>query len=227
MRQSKQTGRQCLLAASRFLSGRFSLSRPSQTSSTLLESIKCCDQAAWERFVDLYGRTLYGWCRAAGLSDQDSADVIQDTFRAVARGVTGFERDHGQLGAFTAWLWTVTQSRISDHRRRLARCEPAIGGSEAQQYLAEMPDPFSDQSDTFAGTTASSVAMRAAELIRHEFHESTWQAFWRVAIDDQPTDVVATQLNMSVAAVRQANYRVRCRLRQELQGIIAESESSC
>ena len=198
------------------------MSLPSQTSSTLLERIKSCDQAAWERFVDLYGPSLFGWCRAARLSDHDAADVIQDTFRAVARGVTRFDRDHGQQGAFTAWLWTVTQSKIRDHWQKQAMREQAFGGSEAQQHLAEMPDPWSDQSDTFAATNDSSLTMRAAELIRPEFRDSTWQAFWRVAVDDQPTDVVAEQLSISVAAVRQANYRVRRRLRHELQGVIGE-----
>ena len=165
--------------------------------------------------MDKYGPTLYRWCRGARLNDADAADVIQDIFRAVARGIDRFESQSSQHGSFTAWLWRVTQSKIFNHYQGVARREPAIGGSEAHQYLNSVPDPIG-ASDTWSSADDSSLVLAAAEVIRSEFKESTWQAFWRVAVDDQPTDVVATQLQMSVAAVRQANYRVRRRLKAEL-----------
>ncbi len=192
------------------------LSSISHTSSTLLENIRSHDQQAWEQFVDHYGPTLFRWCRSARLDDTDCADVIQETFRSVAKGIGRFERETGQTGSFTAWLWKVTQSKIQNHRQRIARHEPAIGGSEAQQYMSALPDPFSGD-DTLDVADDTSFVMCATEGIRSEFKETTWLAFWRVAVDDQPTDIVAKQLNISVAAVRQANYRVRRRLRTELQ----------
>ena len=196
------------------------MSRPSQTSYSLIDRICASDQSAWEQFVDIYGPTLYGWCRGSGLGDEDSADVIQDIFRAVARGIDRFERQSDRNGSFAAWLWAVTQSKIKNHRQRIAHSERAIGGSEARRHFAEVADALVDVSD-IRGSSADdvSIVLRTAELIRSEFKESTWQAFWRVAVDDQRTDVVAAQLNMSVAAVRQANYRVRRRLRQELEQV--------
>lgn len=187
----------------------------SHTSSLLLEKIRAHDQHAWTTFVDQYGPTLYRWCRSARLNDTDAADVIQEVYRAVAKGIERFERESGKKGSFTAWLWRVTQSKIINHHQRTARQEPGVGGSDAQEHLAALPDPFAD-SDTLSTAGDNSLVMCAAEVIRPEFKETTWQAFWRVAVDDQPTDVVAQQLNVSVAAVRQANYRVRRRLRQEL-----------
>ncbi len=198
------------------------MSVSSQTSYTLLEQVRAADQQGWERFVDVYGPTLYGWCRGASLTEADTADVIQDTFRAVASGIEGFERTPDRQGAFTAWLWTVTQSRIRNHWERRIKKDDAVGGSDAQQILADLPDPVSDQSDTKSIAEDASIVLRTAELVRPEFSGTTWQAFWRVAIDDQRTDVVATQLEISVAAVRQANYRVRKRLREELQGLISD-----
>ncbi len=200
----------------------FAVSVSSQTSYTLLEQVRAADQQAWERFVDVYGPTLYGWCRSAGLPDADTADVIQDTFRAVASGIERFERTPDRQGAFTAWLWTVTQNRIKNHWQRRVSKDRADGGSDAQQLLAELPDPFADLSDTKSTVGETSIVLRTAELVRPEFTETTWQAFWRVAVDDQRTDLVATQLSISVAAVRQAAYRVRKRLREELQDVISD-----
>ena len=57
---------------------------------------------------------------------------------------------------------------------------------------------------------------RALELIRVEFEEPTWQAFWRTTADGLSAIDVAAELGLSPGAVRQAKYRVLRRLRQEL-----------
>jgi RNA polymerase sigma-70 factor (ECF subfamily) len=61
-----------------------------------------------------------------------------------------------------------------------------------------------------------SLLHRALEIIRIEFEETTWQAFWRVIVDEQPTAAVAEDLGMTPQAVRQAKYRVLRRLRNEM-----------
>ena len=146
-----------------------------------------------------------------------AADVLQDVFMSIAMGIGQFHREPNQRGAFKAWVWRVTQSRIQDHFRRRTKGPAAGGGSKILQQINAIPDPFSDRSETVSGAVDSSLVMRAADLVRSEFSDATWQAFWQVAIEDKPTDVVAQQLHMSTAAVRQANYRVRRRIRAELQ----------
>ena len=54
---------------------------------------------------------------------------------------------------------------------------------------------------------------RALELIRAEFEERTWQAFWRSAVEQQSTAEIAADLRLSPASVRQAKSRVLRRLR--------------
>ena len=199
---------------------RLRVESPSHTKSSLVEGVKLQQPEAWVRLVHLCGPMVYGWCRRAGLREQDAADVVQETFRSVATGIARFHRQTQRRGAFRAWLWSVTRSKLQDHHRRLARHPVAIGGSEAHDEFEAIPKPWSDRSDTLSIASDSSLIMRAAELVRPEFSETTWQAFWHIAVDDKPTDVVAKQLGISVAAVRQANYRVRRRLRAELEGIL-------
>ena len=57
---------------------------------------------------------------------------------------------------------------------------------------------------------------RAAEQVRSEFEPETWQAFWRSAIDGIPTAVVAKELGVTPAAIRQNRARIMRRLRQQL-----------
>ena len=192
----------------------------SRTGSSLVEGVRLRDANSWQELVRLYGPIVFGWCRQAGLQEVDATDVLQDVFRAVAIGIGSFQREHNQRGAFTAWMWRVTQSKILNHHNRVSRQPAAIGGSDIRHRFNAEPDPFPDETQTRSGCSDSSLVMRAAELVRPEFKETTWQAFWRVAIQEQPTDEVAAALNMSTAAVRQANYRVRRRLRAELEGFL-------
>jgi len=60
------------------------------------------------------------------------------------------------------------------------------------------------------------LRLRALELIRAEFEDRTWQAFWRVTVDGQPTKDVAQELGVTPSAVRLAKSRVLRRLREEL-----------
>ena len=62
------------------------------------------------------------------------------------------------------------------------------------------------------------VVHRAAELVRAEFEDRTWQAFWRIVIDGHSPAHVAEDLGMSLHAVYKAKSRVLVRLRQELEG---------
>jgi RNA polymerase sigma-70 factor (ECF subfamily) len=57
---------------------------------------------------------------------------------------------------------------------------------------------------------------RVLDLIRSEFEDRTWQAFWRTAVDDRCPAEVAGELLMSAGAVRVAKSRVLRRLWQEL-----------
>jgi RNA polymerase sigma-70 factor (ECF subfamily) len=53
-------------------------------------------------------------------------------------------------------------------------------------------------------------------LIRNEFEERSWQAFWRMAVGGRTANDVAAELSMSPGAVRVAKSRVLRRLREEL-----------
>jgi RNA polymerase sigma-70 factor (ECF subfamily) len=184
--------------------------------------VKAQDQAAWDRLVSLYSPLVYRWCRQAGLQAADAADVGQEVFRAVARKVTDFQRE--RLGhTFRGWLRTITRNKVCDHFRQQGPAERGAGGTEAHRQLLQLPfeeaEPVGEVHDA-AETTL--VYRRAVELLRQEFEEQTWQAFWRVAIRDQSPADVAAELGMTVNAVYLAKSRVLRRLREEFADLIEE-----
>jgi RNA polymerase sigma-70 factor (ECF subfamily) len=66
----------------------------------------------------------------------------------------------------------------------------------------------------------SGLYRRALDLIRGEFEERTWQAFWLTAVEGWDTSAVAAELEMSPVAVRIAKSRVLARLRAEADHLI-------
>src|SRR5271165_1969918 len=95
----------------------------SSISSTLLSQLQANRPEAWQRFVRLYSPMIYRWCRRSGVTADDAADVLQEVLAAVIRHVSDFRRD-GPHDSFTAWLATLTRSKVSDHyRRRHGRAE--------------------------------------------------------------------------------------------------------
>lgn len=184
------------------------------TSTGLLAQVKARDAVAWTQLVQLYGPLIYGWCRRSGIEAEDARDVVQDVLGSVATSIDDF-RGFGPRGQFRAWLRTITRHRVADHVRRRVGSPRAVGGSAALEQLENVPEPLEESSDDAA--EADTVWQGVLELVRAEFADRTWQAFWQTAVDHQRGVDVAKSLGMTVDAVYQAKSRVLRRVRELLR----------
>lgn len=114
---------------------------------------------------------------------------------------------------FRAWLWGVTKHKLLDHHRRLRDQAVAAGGTDAHIRLEQHADAVREQSDL---DLLGPVARQMLLLLKSQFRENTWMAFWKVVIEDMCPADAAASLNMTVGAVYTARSRVLARLRQEL-----------
>lgn len=188
---------------------------PESLSKDALGQVKARDPRAWERMVKLYGPIIYRWSRRAGLQSADSADVVQEVFRAVALYIAEFEAERTAEG-FRAWLWMITKNTLTDHFRKQGGI-PASGDDAFEATVAhepELPEPDDLR------TPSPDVAMvhRVLHDIRPDFDDTTWDAFWQMTVLNRTSAEAAESLGMSKSAVRQAKYRVFKRLREELSG---------
>jgi RNA polymerase sigma-70 factor (ECF subfamily) len=165
--------------------------------------------------VALYGPLVYHWCRGWHLQAHDAADVVQEVFQSVAFSVGGFRKAR-PTDSFRGWLRTITRNKVYDHFRRTGRQPIAVGGTEIQRRLAAFPAPLAGEEAPPHDEPERQLFFRALELIRGEFAESSWQAFWRTTVDGLPAPAVAAELSMTPGAVRVAKSRVLQRLRSEL-----------
>jgi RNA polymerase sigma-70 factor (ECF subfamily) len=191
----------------------------SATSLGLLERVRSRDTAAWDRLVRLYSPLLDRWCRQANLQDADVADIRQEVFLAVARGIEQFRRDSAG-GTFRGWLRGITRNKICDLWRRTRGGQAGAGGSDAYQSLLQLPAEAIDDSQGPPPEEADILYRRALDLIATDFEENSWNAFWRVIVEGQRPAHVAADLNMTINAVYLAKARVLARLREEFRELI-------
>jgi RNA polymerase sigma-70 factor, ECF subfamily len=186
-------------------------------SSSLLRKAAARQPDAWQRLMGLYSPLVAHWCRQAGLNPDDRQDVMQDVFSAVAAGLPSFRPDQGGA-TFRSWLRGIARHKIQDHFRH--RPEPAPGGTDAQRRLQEVPGPDPEVELSESHDEVTELYHRALELVRSEFEERTWSAFWQVAVENRTTAEVAAQMGITINAVRQAKSRVLRRLKEEMGELI-------
>ena len=185
------------------------------TSRSLLARARQRDDRAWEKVVELYAPLAYFWCRRAHVAEQDIPDVVQEVFRAVVVGIDTFRKER-PCDTFRGWLRTVTRSKLSDHFRARGKAPAVPGGSDMQHRIAQLPAATDEEPDAAEESAERALFFRGLETIRDQFEPRTWEAFWRVVVDEEPVSDVARALAMRPGTVRVAKCRVLHRLRQEL-----------
>ena len=96
----------------------------------------------------------------------------------------------------------------------------ATGGSDAHERFLAIPDSDASSVPEADDQEKTILVNRTLALIRPEFENRTWQAFWRATVEGQRSGVVAEALEMTAGAVRQAKSRVLRRLREELDQLL-------
>jgi RNA polymerase sigma factor (sigma-70 family) len=186
------------------------------TSTTLLDRVGASphDQAAWARFVGLYGPKIRVWCRRWGLQAADVEDVTQDVLLRLAQKLGTFRYDPTR--SFRGWLHTVTHNVlagfIADRKRQCSgsgdeEVLKQLESVEARDDLVEhLKDPFD----------AEIMAMACARA-RARVEDQTWEAFRLTAYEGISGDDVAARLGMNRATVFKAKSRVLAFLREEIK----------
>ena len=184
------------------------------TSLSLLQRARDRNQQAWEQLHVLYGPLVGAWCQSWGLRGAEIDDVRQEVFKSMVASLATFRRDRPG-DSFRGWLWMIARRKFLDHCRRRAQQPDAAGGSAAYQQLLEVSEAAEMPAEE-APEDVSRLHHRALELIRCQFEERTWQAFWRCAVEEQSPADVAADMGMTPAGVRKAKSRVLHRLKEEL-----------
>lgn len=90
----------------------------------------------------------------------------------------------------------------------------SVGGTDTIVRMHAIPDSNREESAPQRRDGGGEVLRRAAEMIRGDFEERTWQAFWLSTLVNLPPEEISSRLSMTANAIRQARFRVIARLRE-------------
>ena len=192
-------------------------SLPETRASLILRLPDTADARAWDDFVAVYAPLVYRLARRHGLQPADSDDLVQEVLAAVARSVeTWLTRD--DRGPFRAWLLRIAKNHAMNALTRHKYRPIGTGDSDMARRLMQQADSNGDAASRFDLEYRRELFRWAAECVREEISDRTWQAFWISTIEEQSIAAVAKQLEMSIGSVYIARSRVMARLREMVKG---------
>jgi RNA polymerase sigma factor (sigma-70 family) len=175
------------------------------------------DESAWTEFIDLYGALVYNYARKQGLQAADAADLGQEVLRGVAASIGRLEYDP-RRGLFRNWLFTLVRRRLADWRVAQHRL-PCRSSDSATRHVLEQVEAPPLEEAAWEAEWQERVFAWACEQVRKDVADSTWQAFWKTAMEGQRTQSVATELGLTASAVYVARHRVLARLKELVQSV--------
>ncbi|MEX2138470.1 MAG: sigma-70 family RNA polymerase sigma factor [Pirellulales bacterium] len=190
-----------------------------ETRRSLLLRIRDRDDArAWEEFVEIYEPLLYRLVREKGLQHADAQELTQEALLAVASAIERWDPDR-EKGSFRGWLFCIARNMTINFLTRRRTDQQGGGGTDFRLALEQHPDPTSELTAAFEQEYERELFDWAARQVRGEFHESTWQAFWRTAVEGEPIPETATALGLSLGAVYMARTRVMARIKARVKEV--------
>jgi RNA polymerase sigma factor (sigma-70 family) len=140
-----------------------------------------------------------------GLQTADAEDLVQQVMISISSAME--KRPHDpQRAKFRTWLHRVAENAILN---ALTRRKPDRGSGRTDflELLAQHSAPAED-SALLRREYKEQVFRWAADRIRQEFADDTWEAFWSTAVKGEDCEVVAQRLSKSVGSVYAARSRV-------------------
>ncbi len=190
------------------------MSDPSTRASLLLRIRDRSDREAWEQFVALYRPVVVNLARHRGMQPADADDLAQTVLVAISGAIERFDPEDSRA-KFRTYLRTIARRAIVNAMTRVGP-DRADGGTDMMGLLAQQPTP-GPTTDIVEWDYRREIFAVAADQIRNEFNESTWQAFWQSVVEDRPVEEVAAALGRSRGSVYTARSRVMMRLKQKVQ----------
>ncbi len=194
---------------------------PETRASLLIRVRNPADQDAWHEFVEIYWPVIHRLARRKGIQNSDADDIAQTVLLAIAKAIERREHDH-QRARFRTWLDRVAQNAILNVLTR-GKPDRASGDSGLLAILEQCTSSSGADSDLLRLEYRREVFRWAAQQIRREFQEETWNAFWLTTVECQDCVAVAKQQGKNVGSIYAARSRVMRRLQEKVAEYSGES----
>ena len=176
----------------------------------IIERVLAGDNDAFGVLVERYQSKVYNLALRMTGSEDDAADMAQETFLRAWRSLPAFQFE----SAFSTWLFRMTHNICIDHLRSKKR-KPTVsltmqddGGEETAQL--DLPDPGPDPEQSLLQSEERTLVARALQALPADYREILTLR----AIDDLSYQKIAEILHLQEGTVKSRLSRARAQLRK-------------
>ena len=191
------------------------------TRSSVLRAVANTEnEAAWQRFFDLYAGFVFSIARSKGLNDTDADDIVQMVFSDLARNLPSFKYDR-EKGRFRSYLAALVKWRVIDRLKAVRR-----DADLKADFMEEAKSAATTEDEDFEEREWQSAAMEETlRRIKPEVRPEHYAAFVASAVEGQDTDVVTKLYGISRDSLYQIRKRLTVKLREKLAEVRAEMDA--
>ncbi len=190
------------------------MSTSTKTTTALLQGLfDPANQAVWAEFHARYQPIIVGTVRRLGLSEQDAADVTQETLIKFLQEYRAGKYDP-QRGRLRNWITSIAKYRVADLYRAKARHREWRGESAFGVLPGE-----DEMEKVWEEECRNEILRQALRELREntKLDEKTVGAFTRLCLDQRKPAEVAEEFGLSVDSVYKAKQRCLEQLRPILE----------
>ena len=191
------------------------------TRSSVLRAVANTEnEAAWQRFFDLYAGFVFSIARSKGLNDTDADDIVQMVFSDLARNLPSFKYDR-EKGRFRSYLAALVKWRVIDRLKAVRR-----DADLKADFMEKAKSAATTEDEDFEEREWQSAAMEETlRRIKPEVRPEHYAAFVASAVEGQDTDVVTKLYGISRDSLYQIRKRLTVKLREKLAEVRAEMDA--
>lgn len=181
---------------------RFSARSLAKTDAELISACRRGDEAAWNELVDRYQRLIFTVPRRAGLSEEQSADILQEVF------LTLFEKLDKIQQPEKIRSWIVTAAKFKTWGA--VRCEKGFYTPETEE---EMEAEMANLPDTSPLADAVLIELEEQHLIRTalmEMEERCRKIISMIYLQDSAATYAEVAREIGVGETSISPLRARC-----------------
>ena len=184
------------------------------TRASLLVRIKDPGNAsAWHVFDEIYRPLLVRYAQSRGLEHADAEDIAQRCMVTIHQHIGGFDYDP-QKGKFKSWLRTLVNNRVRNFWRDRREQQ-----GETKDFR-QLPDREQSPEHVFEQLWMQEHLWHCLRQIRAEVDETTFKAFQRYVIEQQPIERVCEELSISADNVYTIKWRLTRKVGTKLKELL-------
>lgn len=178
----------------------------------LLEGLRAGQDAAYEALIEKFQGPVYQLVCRLLQDPAEAADVVQDVFLKVFRGVSGFR---GQCSMKT-WIYRIAVNEAHNRRRWFHRHRKAEVVLDSEEDRPERLELFSDRGKTPYDWTLNGEMRTAIEEALEELNPVFRSAVVLRDLEELSYEEIADILDVSIGTVKSRILRGREALRRAL-----------